>query len=173
MKKTAAKVKKVAKHRVSLFAVVGVINTLVDIVLLNILRVLTNTTTDQKGKLIVLNIISASTVACLSFYLNRRYVFKAHDTKNHMLGPFLLITLSGIFVLQSFIIGVTLHTFDPLANFVMDTVQNLHIPIFKDFTFNFYEANIAKVCATAASMIWNYTWYKKVIFTKNGKTRTS
>lgn len=164
MKSTVAKV---AKHKVSLFAVVGIINTLVDIILLNILRVITHTTTDQKGKLIVLNICSASTVALLSFYLNRKYVFKAHQTRNHMFGPFLAITLSSIFVLQSLVIAFTLHSFDPLANVVMDLVQNLHIPFFKDFSFNFYEANIAKVCATGASMVWNYVWYNKVIFKKN------
>jgi len=160
-------VSKLAKHRVSLFAVVGVINTLVDIVLLNILRIATHTTTDQSNKLIVLNLISASTVALLSFYLNRRFVFKAQDTKNHMIVPFLLITLSGIFILQSLVIKFTLHRFDPIAQFFMDLGQ--HLPIIKNFSFNFYEANIAKVCATAASMVWNYTWYQKVIF-KSGNT---
>lgn len=162
--KSKTALKKVAKHHISLFAVVGVLNTLTDIVLLNILRVITHTTTDQKAKLIVLNICSASTVAVMSFYLNRRYVFKAHDTKNHMFGPFLLITLSSIFILQSAIIGLALHNFDVLATFFMNIGQ--HIPIVKNFTFNFYEANIAKVCATGASMVWNYFWYKKYVFKK-------
>ena len=157
-------VRKLAKHRISLFAIVGVINTLVDLVLLNLLRIATHTTTDQSSKLIVLNIISASTVALLSFYLNRRFVFKAHNTKGHMIVPFLLITLSGIFILQSLVIKFSLHSFDPVARFFMNLGQ--HLPIIKNFSFNFYEANIAKVCATAASMVWNYSWYQKVIFKK-------
>jgi putative flippase GtrA len=157
-------IKRVAKHKVSLFAVVGVINTLTDIVILNILRVLTHTQTSQTGRLIGLNIMSASSVAVLSFYLNRKYVFKAGHVRNHMFVPFLLITLSSIFVLQSLVIAVALHSFDPLARALMNI--GAHIPVIKTFTFNFYEANIAKVCATAASMVWNYIWYNKYVFKK-------
>ncbi len=161
MKSTA---KRVAKHRVSLFAYVGVINTLTDIVLLNILRVATDTTTEETGKLIALNIVSASSVACLSFYLNRRYVFKSKETQNKMFVPFLAITLSSIFIIQSLIIGLALTAFDPLARVSMEIVRDLHIPIFQNFTFNFYEANLAKIAATAGSMIWNYIGYKKFVF---------
>ncbi len=171
MKKTLART---AKHRVSLFAYVGIINTLIDIVLLNILRVITHTQTTQTVRLITLNLISASATALLSFYLNRRYVFKSHDTHNRMFIPFLLITLSSIFILQSAVIALALHYFDSLATVVMDIVQSLNIPVIQNFTFNFYEANIAKVVSTLASMVWNYTWYKKFVFRKplkqpNGK----
>ncbi|MDQ3123279.1 MAG: GtrA family protein [bacterium] len=166
MKTTAVRV---AKHRVSLFAVVGVINTLTDIVLLNILRVATHTTTEETGKLIVLNIFSASSVAMLSFYLNRKYVFKSHDTHNRMFLPFLAVTLSSIFILQSLVIGFTLKAFEPLARMCMEIVRDLHIPIMQNFSLNFYEANLAKLCATAASMIWNYVWYKRVIFNRPPK----
>ena len=157
-------VKRVAKHRVSLFAAVGVINTIVDIVLLNILRVATHTTTDETSKLILLNLISASTVAIMSFYLNRRYVFKSEETKNRMFLPFLAVTLSSIFILQSLVIGLALSAFDPIAKVFMELARDLHIPLLQDFTLNFYEANIAKICATGASMVWNYIWYNKVIF---------
>jgi putative flippase GtrA len=164
----SSKIKRVATHRVSKFAVVGVVNTLTDLVLLNILRIVTHTESGQTGKLIVLNIMSASTVAVMSFYLNRKYVFNAHDTKNHMFVPFLLITLSSIFIIQSLVIAFALHFFDPLATVFMNI--GAHIPIVKNFSFNFYEANIAKVCATAASMVWNYIWYNKFVF-KSGTSR--
>lgn len=159
-----AHIKRVAKHRVSLFAVVGVINTVTDIVLLNVLRVVTHTESTQTSRLIVLNLISASSVAILSFYLNRKYVFKAHGTRNHMFVPFLLITLSSIFILQSAVIGFALHNFDGLARFCMNI--GAHMPVVRHFSFNFYEANIAKVFATAASMVWNYIWYNRVVFKK-------
>lgn len=161
-----SKVVKIAKDKISLFAFVGVINTVVDIILLNLLRVATDTTTDQKGKLILVNICSASTVALLSFYLNRKYVFKSPETQNHMFLPFLLVTLSSIFILQSIIIAIALHSFDPLAELSMEIAKDLHIPVFQNFSFNFYEANIAKLFATLFSMIWNYVWYNKVIFRK-------
>jgi putative flippase GtrA len=162
-------IKRAAKHRVSLFAYVGVINTLTDIILLNILRVATDTTTDETGTLIMLNILSASSVALLSFYLNRKYVFKSHDTRNRMFIPFLAITLTSIFFIQSLILGLALTAFDPLARLTMEIVQDLHIPVFQNFTFNFYEANIAKIAATAGSMIWNYIGYNKIIFNRKPK----
>jgi len=155
-------VRRVAGHKVSKFAVVGVVNTLTDLVLLNILRIVTHTESGQTTKLIALNIISASTVAVLSFYLNRKYVFNAHDTRNHMFIPFLVITLSSIFIIQSLVIAFALHFFDPLATAFMNV--GAHIPIVKNFSFNFYEANIAKVCATAASMVWNFVLYNKFVF---------
>ena len=126
------------------------------------LRVLTDTQTSQAGKLITLNIVSASTVAVLSFYLNRKYVFKNDEVSNHMFIPFLLVTLTGIFILQSLIIGFSLKNLDPLAGLLMEIGSV--IPVVKNFSLNFYEANLAKLFATAASMIWNYTLYNKIIF---------
>jgi len=131
-------------------------------VLLNILRVITHTQSSDVNKLIILNIISASTIALLSFYLNRKFVFKAKEVRGHMFIPFLAITLVSIFVLQSLVIGFALHYFDPLAEALMKIGSN--IPIIQKFSFNFYEANIAKVFATLASMIWNYLLYDRFIF---------
>ena len=73
-----------------------------------------------------------------------------------MIIPFLLITLGGIFIVQSAVISLALHNFDPLANLVMD-IFGL-VPAFRNISFNFYETNIAKLFATAASMIWNYIY---------------
>ena len=157
-------IKRVAKHKVSRFAVIGIINTLTDIVLLNILRVATHTESNQPMKLIILNIVSASSVAILSFYLNRKYVFKTSDVRNHMFIPFLAITLASIFILQSLVISFALHSFDPVAEFLMNIGS--YLPIVKCFSFNFYETNVAKICATFASMIWNYVLYNRFVFVK-------
>lgn len=143
---------------------IGVINTLSDFILLNLLRVLSHTQSGQTKRLILLNIISASTVASLSFYLNRKYVFKATDVRNHMFIPFLAITLTGIFIIQSAVIGFSLHYFDPLAQFIMNMVSAL--PVIKNFSLNFYETNIAKACATIVAMFWNYSLYNLLVFRK-------
>lgn len=141
---------------------VGIVNTLTDFIILNLLRVITHTQSSSTSKLVALNIISASSVAVISFFLNRKYVFKSEDTRNHMIIPFLLITLGGIFIVQSTVISLALHNFDPLAKLVMD-IFGL-VPAFRNISFNFYETNIAKLFATAASMIWNYIWYNKIVF---------
>jgi putative flippase GtrA len=159
-----AKLKQVATHRVSLFAFVGVINTLLDFVLLNILRVIFHVTSDQSTKVIILNLVSASCVAVFSFYINRRYVFKSEETRHRMIVPFLAITITGIFILQSLIIALSLRSLEPLARWLYDLFSGSPLPIIKNFSLNFYEVNLAKVVATFASMIWNYTLYKKMIF---------
>jgi putative flippase GtrA len=157
-------IKRIATHRVSTFAYIGIVNTAADFILFNFLRVATHTTSSKTGSLILLNVISASTIAVFSFFLNRRYVFKSSTTRNHMILPFMLVTLTSVFVLQSLILSVALHSFGPLAQWTMDIVQSLKIPVIRNFSFSFYETNIAKVCATAASMVWNYLWYSKAIF---------
>lgn len=132
--------------------------------LLNILRVLTDTQTSQPSRLIILNIFSASAIAIMSFYLNRRYVFRAKGVRNRMFIPFLFISLTAIFVIQSIVINFSLTNLDFLSEFSMKLAED--IPIVKNFSYNFYESNIAKVLATLASMVWNYTMYKKFIFSK-------
>lgn len=104
----------------------------------------------------------------MSFYLNRKYVFKASDVRNRMFIPFLFISLTAIFVIQSVVINFSLTNLDILSEFSMRLAEN--IPIVKSFSYNFYESNIAKVLATLASMIWNYTLYKKFIFSKKSRT---
>ena len=79
-----------------------------------------------------------------------------------MFIPFLAITLASIFVIQSLVISFALHYFDPLANLLMNAGANL--PVIEKFSFNFYEVNIAKVCATLVSMVWNYSLYNRFIF---------
>lgn len=149
---------------------IGIVNTLTDIVLLNILRVTTNTQTSESKKIVILNVISASSVALLSFYLNRKYVFKSEETRNRMFAPFLLITLASIFILQSAIIGLSLKYLGALAESLQ--IIGSYLPVVKDFSINFYDANLAKLCATLGSMIWNYYFYNKFVF-KNSKTNDS
>ena len=161
-----SKVKQIVGHKVSKFAVIGIINTACDLILLNILRVLTDTKDTQTTKLIMLNIISAMTVAILSYHLNGKYVFK-DDKKDHKkLVMFMLVTLSSIFIVQSLVIRFTLAPIGPFATWLKDFVRTLNIPIVRDFKQSFYSTNIAKVCATVASMIWNFTLYNKLVFKK-------
>jgi putative flippase GtrA len=152
------------KHRALLFAGVGVINTAMDFVILNALRVLTHTTSDETSKLIALNIISAASVAVFSFFMNRRFVFKSSDTSRMMIVPFMIITLSSIFIVQSIIISITLKAFDPFASWLYYVFYGSSIPLVKNFSQNFYDANLAKIAATVGSMIWNYLLYKRFVF---------
>lgn len=160
-------ISKVGKHHLSIFAYIGILNTIIDIVLLNSLRIITNTQTTNEKKIIFLNIISASIVACFSFFMNRRFVFKAKEhTKNSQLIPFLVVTLFSIFVIQTIVIAISLNHLGDMSHFFMSIIRNLQIPVVKDATINFYDTTLSKVIATCASMIWNYLFYSKFIFKK-------
>jgi len=141
-----------------------VVNTLLDLVLLNILRILTHTTSDQARKLVLLNILSASSVAVFSFFMNKKFVFQKEDTHHTKVWLFILVTLSGIFILQSLVISISLPLVRPLADFIQSVCISLHLPLLSNATSNFYTSNIAKIIATAVTMVWNYTLYKKIIF---------
>lgn len=160
-------IKKVGKHHISVFAYIGALNTIIDITLLNILRIVTNTPTTNKKQIVLLNIVSASIVACFSFFMNRRFVFKAKEhTKNNRIVAFLVVTLLSIFIVQTVVITISLHHISGASHFFMNIIKGLHLPVVKDATINFYDTTLSKIIATAASMIWNYIFYSKLIFKK-------
>jgi putative flippase GtrA len=157
-------IKTIAKHRVNRFGILGAVNTLLDIILLNILRITTHTLSTQTRKLVVLNIISASTVAVFSFFMNKKYVFQKQDTHHTKVWLFIAVTLSGIFILQSLVIGASLPLVAPFAEFLKTICVDLKLPILSKANISFFSSNLAKVIATVVTMIWNYTLYKKLIF---------
>lgn len=153
---------KVPAGKIPRFLLLGVVNTLLDFALFNLLRIATDTTTDQIYQLVILNIISASCIAVFSFVMNRRYVFRhTTSTKRHGL-LFVAITLAGIYFVQQPIFSLVLH-FDPgLANALETFGLALGLP----FTIHFYSTNLAKAIATLGSMTWNYWLYNRVVFRK-------
>ncbi len=82
--------------------------------------------------------VSTSLGLLTSFTLNRRYTFAAPGS----LVRFLVVTLIGLWVLQPLIIGgITALT----SHSHMATIA-------------------AKVVATAVTMVWNFIWYRHVVF---------
>jgi putative flippase GtrA len=147
--------------RVSRFAVLGVVNTVLDFVIYNILRVATHTTSNQVVRNVILNMISAGSVAVFSFFMNRKYVFKDKKAGNERIWLFFVVTMIGIFVVQQAIFSLVLHIDDGLATGlarVVDAISPMHP------SHNFYATNIAKAVGTLGSMIWNFQLYKRVVF---------
>lgn len=96
------------------------------------------------------NVSSTSVALFFSYLLNKRAVFGDTDTHNtRKIILFITVTLTGLWVLQ----GIILMTFQSI------------IGMFAHFN---DEAILlgAKVIATAATAIWNYLWYSRVIFKK-------
>lgn len=125
------------------FAIVGSVNTALDFSILFILTMLFNIPKE------LANFISTSVSFLFSFFANKKYTFKS--TSKNLKRQFLLftiVTLFGLWVIQTIIITAI-------------------TPVFTNLGVNKPAALlISKLIATAASLIWNYTLYSRVVFKK-------
>lgn len=125
------------------FTIVGSINTVIDFSILFILTMLFNIPKE------LANFISTFVAFLFSFFANKKYTFKS--TSKNLKKQFLLftiVTLFGLWVIQTIIITAI-------------------TPVFTNLGVNKPAALlISKLIATAASLIWNYTLYSRVVFKK-------
>jgi putative flippase GtrA len=130
------------------FVLVGGLNTAIDFGLLFLLR-------SFGLPVITSNIISTTAAFCFSFFANKKYTFKTTDTNIvREIVFFVAITLFGLWVLQTFVIYVVTAAFSGLR--IPDNLTLL----------------IAKLVATVVSLVWNYTMYSRVVFTKQPNQRS-
>jgi len=124
---------------VARFAAVGLLNTGVDFVLLNVLIHL-------GLRDIVANTISTGTAMLVSFVLNKQWTFGNHE-RNYLrqLALFLSVTLFGLWVVQNGVMSAILALWQP----------NLPGQLW---------ANIAKLVASPFSLTWNFLLYRRVVF---------
>ena len=128
------------KRQIGRFAVVGIINTAVDFILLFTLKSL-------GMPAIPANIASTTTAFVFSFTANKKFTFKSNggNTTRQIL-LFIMVTLIGLWVFQSLIIGVT----EPVLT---SLTQSEQIGLL-----------VSKLLATVVSMTWNYIMYAQVVF---------
>ncbi len=126
------------------FTIVGSINTVIDFSILFTLTTLFNVPKE------LANFISTFVAFLFSFFANKKYTFKS--TSKNLKRQFLLftvVTLFGLWVIQTIIITAI-------------------TPVFTNLGVNKPAALlISKLIATAASLIWNYTLYSRVVFKKS------
>lgn len=134
--------KRVSGDRRVRFGFVGVINTGVDFLVLNLL-------VGFFGVPIVIANMASTTAAMLtSFSLNKKIVFGGNNAsarKQFIL--FLIVTLSAIWLVQSSVIFAVFHAFESTTNF--SEVITL---------------NIAKLAGISAGLVWNYIGYSRFVF---------
>lgn len=136
-------VKQIAK-----FGAVGVINTLGDFLLFNVLFGLLHL------PLLLANICAVSVMMLISLQLNRRFVFQATDASyGRQMTRFLLVTLFGLYVIQNIIMFTVLGMLE---------TASLSGVLASDIIL----ANIAKAVGVAGSATWNFILYKLWVFKK-------
>ena len=130
------------KAQIGRFAIVGTINTIIDFGLLFLLTFI------GLPKLAA-NTVSTGTAFVFSFFANKKYTFKStgKNIKYEMIS-FVIVTLFGLWVLQN----GTIWLITPL---IKSFITNERISLF-----------VAKLFATAISLIWNYCLYERIVFRK-------
>ena len=137
-----------AKHSDKIkFIIIGGFNTVLDFA---ILFALSNFL--QLDKLIS-NIISTSIAMVSSYLLNKKYTFENTSKSRTQLIKFLVVTIAGLWGLQTIII-------QSFSFLFVNIINNANLTLF-----------IGKIIATGASMVWNFILYKKFVFADQVKTK--
>lgn len=123
------------------FAIIGIINTALDFFLLFVFVYLG---IDE----IIANYMSTGIMFFVSFFANRSYTFRYKEGNlRRQLVLFIVVTMIGLWALQPLVIwGV------------------LAIPVQVDATAWLL---VAKLAATAVSMVWNYLLYSRLVFRRS------
>lgn len=151
--------------QVGKFAIVGVINTLVDVVILNILVYLGFTAVFIifQQEFLIANVISVAVAIINSFILNKFWTFQANGESLYLqIIKFLVITIIGMFVFHQLIFNGIYYGLPWISEFAVSIVHFLRLnSIFSD---QFIALNFSKAIAIAASLIWNFIGYKFIVF---------
>ena len=141
--------------RAGKFGAVGVLNTLIDFSIFNLLSGL------LKFGILQANIVSTTIAMIFSFSANKKLVFK--PGKGSLIRQaviFFAVTAFGLYVLQ-------LGTIKLLTDIWLAPISiGLAVAHFVGIIGHdqFLAKNGAKAAATVVSLAWNYVMYKKVVF---------
>jgi putative flippase GtrA len=156
--------KNVWDFRPTRFVAVGIINTIVDFVVLNILAF------SFDINKILANTISVSIAMTVSYFLNRQLVFK-YEGKDHAkrLFLFIIITVFGLYVIQNSVIFLLVRHVTFPAHLATSIIHGIGLNSLSD---SFIGLNLAKAIATGITMVWNYFMYKHFVFSVGKPTPT-
>lgn len=120
------------------YTAVGSFNTLLDLGIFSLLSVLAGVNP------LIANIVSTCITLCVSFFLNRRVVFKSTQRMASTFLPFVTVTLFSGLVVQSAVIWSVLHLADTFWASAATAVT----------------APASKICAIAVGMVTNFLGYR-------------
>ncbi len=130
------------------FVVVGLINTGIDFLILNVEMFLTRITSGPG--MIAQNAISFGVATINSYYLNKKWTFSDNERKKEGIKftQFLTVSIIGI-IINTIIVYLFTTSVQPMFG--------LNPQLW---------ANVGKIIATAISLIWNFLGYKFIVFKK-------
>ena len=149
--------------QVGRFVIVGLINTAIDFIVLNLLSKLTHIGIHD-SKIIYLNIISFSCATTNSYFMNKYWSFGDHSqNRSQQFTIFLMVSIAGALINSSVLKGSATLFPGFLASIAHLVTIILPLSIWNNIDLTL---NLAKVLATAVSLIWNFVGYKLFVFKK-------
>lgn len=152
---TQGHTKRAEVKRIGQFGLVGIANTLIDFGLFNVLSA------PGRLTLVQANLISTTVAMIISFFANRRLVFREHT------GPFwrqvvlfYAVTAFGLYLLQTGTIKLLTEWWLGPVSLAVSAAHMLGVSRHDQFIIK----NTAKLIGTIVSLAWNYVTYKTVVF---------
>lgn len=128
------------KSEIIRYGIVGSLNTALDVVLMLFF-------VSIGFEKITANYMSTSVAFLFSFFTNRSFTFKSTSGNiSKQFGLFIAVTLTGLWILQPIIITV-------VDNFLINSAVSKETSLI-----------FAKLTATIATVVWNYIFYSKIVF---------
>jgi putative flippase GtrA len=143
--------------QLSRFSVVGVLNTGVDLAVLNAETLLTGVT--EGAGYAVQKAVSFCVAVTVSYFLNKRWTFEDRSVteQRKKLAQFFGISVMGALINVS------------AATAVVTYVKAMVIPLTSgDLLTDQLWVNIGALCGTGAGLLWNFLGYKYVVFKSRG-----
>ena len=148
-----SKISKLWDHRVVRFTCIGMINTCIDVSILNTLVFVFGI------KVLFANLVSATISICVSYFLNHIIVFQQQHKRTLVsFFKFFSITGLGILLVQSGVIYIVVHIFS--LHMLRQTLGSS----VAQSTLKVLQVNTAKCLAVLIAMVWNFTFYRLVVF---------
>jgi putative flippase GtrA len=136
-----------------IFSLIGIFNTLFDLVLYVLLLNATNS-------ILVANLISTSAALIGSYMLNSKVTFRSKKWTAKSFALFVIVTIFGLWVLQTGAIYLFNHLLQSVPEHTWKLLGSLeHVT----------KALVPKLLATGITFVWNFVWYSKVIFKHDGR----
>lgn len=150
------------RRQLTAFSVVGIANTALDFVILNLLMLAFGL------PLLAANLV-ATTVAMVFSYVSSRYwVFNsAQGTVGRSLPMFIATTLTSLYVIQSLIIILLSNLITFPGEWAVGIAGALGLG---SLSSSFIIANTNKLIATVASAAWNFIVYRRFVFRDSDPT---
>lgn len=155
-KKSAAKPKKHSEvAQVGRFGLVGILNTIVDFAVYNLLLFFFASLAPT-----VASVISGTIAMINSFIFNKSFTFKAKKLSTTKAVLFFVITLIGVYIIRPIVVWFFTVVWLWPAELAHKITSWLHLSFSQDFITH----NLALVAAIAVVLVYNYLSYKYLIF---------